>query len=163
MSGFKFEFSKIFWEGAHRAPSPDPSPRFFSGFALGLDFALNSQALCAFDSGFALNFRLENLVWPPKINSWIRPCIFVYIAIPGRWSFGQRLGRLVLSRSQSQELGLSRGSECSCQSLYKGCTDRNLGRPSQSEETTQKCGSQVTSARATVRTSSKFYVGSDGI
>ena len=37
-----FEFSKIFWGGAHRAPSPDPwggahqapSPRFFSGFAL---------------------------------------------------------------------------------------------------------------------------------
>ena len=31
---FMFEFSKIFWGGAHRAPSPDPSPRFFSGFAL---------------------------------------------------------------------------------------------------------------------------------
>ena len=87
MSGFKFDFSKIFWGGAHRASSPDPSPRFFSGFALGLGFALNSQALRAFDSGFALdsralraldsgfalNFRLENLVWPPKINSWIRP------------------------------------------------------------------------------------------
>ena len=28
MNGFKFDFSKIFWGGAHRAPSPDPSPDF---------------------------------------------------------------------------------------------------------------------------------------
>ena len=82
MNGFKFDFSKIFWGGAHRAPSPDPYPQFFSGFALGsralraLDsgFALDTQALRALDSGFALNFRLGTLVWPPKINSWIRPC-----------------------------------------------------------------------------------------
>ena len=89
MNGFKFDFSKIFWGGAHRAPSPDPSPRFFSGFALGLGFALNSRALRVLDSGFALdtralrvldsgfalNFRLRTLVCPPqkKINSWIRP------------------------------------------------------------------------------------------
>ena len=26
MNGFKFDFSKIFWGGAHWAPSPDPSP-----------------------------------------------------------------------------------------------------------------------------------------
>ena len=57
MNGFKFDFSKIFWGGAHRAPSPDPSPRFFSGFALGSGFALSSQALRAFDSGFALDSR----------------------------------------------------------------------------------------------------------
>ena len=88
MNGFKFDFSKIFWGGAHWAPSPDPSPQFFSGFALGSGFALNSRvlpaldsgfaldtrALRALDSGFALNFRLGTLVWPPKINSWIRPC-----------------------------------------------------------------------------------------
>ena len=88
MNGFKFDFSKIFWGGAHRALSPDPSPRFFSGFALGLGFALNSRALRALDSGFtldtralraldsgfALNFRLGILVWPPKVNSWIRQC-----------------------------------------------------------------------------------------
>ena len=81
MNSFKFDFSKILWGGAHRAPSPDPSPRFFSGFSLGLGFALNSRALRAFDSGFALdtralraldsgfalNFRLGTLVWsPPK-------------------------------------------------------------------------------------------------
>ena len=91
MNGFKFDFSKIFWGGAHRAPSPDPSPRFFSGFALGSGFALNSRALRALvsgfaldtralralDSGFALNFRLGTLVWPPKkINSWIRPWVY---------------------------------------------------------------------------------------
>ena len=28
MNGFKFDFLKIFWGGAHRAPSPDPSPVF---------------------------------------------------------------------------------------------------------------------------------------
>ena len=56
LHGFHFKFSKIFWEGAHRAPSPDPSPRFFSGFALESGFALNSRAFRALDSGFALNF-----------------------------------------------------------------------------------------------------------
>ena len=80
MNGFKFDFSKIFWGGAHRVPSPDPSPRFFLGFALGSGFALNSRALRALDSrfaldtralraldsGFALNFLLGTLVWPPK-------------------------------------------------------------------------------------------------
>ena len=115
MNGFKFDFSKNFWAGAHRAPSPDIS-RFFLGFALGSGFALNSQALHAFDSGFALDsrvlrafnsgfaldsralhtldsgfaltFRLENLVWPPKINSWIRPwlgssCLYPWLPNPG--------------------------------------------------------------------------------
>ena len=51
MNGFKCDFLKIFLGGDHRAP--DLCPRFFSGFALGLDFALNSQALRALDSGFA--------------------------------------------------------------------------------------------------------------
>ena len=26
LHGFKYEFSKVFWGGAHRSPSPDPSP-----------------------------------------------------------------------------------------------------------------------------------------
>ena len=91
MNGFKFDFSKIFWGGAHRSPLPrplppafTPPPRFLSGFALGsgfapnsrvlraLDsgFALNTQALRALDSGFALNFRFGDLRFgPPKINS----------------------------------------------------------------------------------------------
>ena len=34
MHGFKYEFSKFFWGGAHRAPSPDPSPRSISVFAV---------------------------------------------------------------------------------------------------------------------------------
>ena len=79
MNNFKFDFWKISWGGAYRAPSPDPSPVCFSGFALGSGFALNSQALRAFDlgfaldtralraldSGYALNFGSENMVWPP--------------------------------------------------------------------------------------------------
>ena len=28
MNGFKIDFSKLFWGGAHRAPSPDPAPNF---------------------------------------------------------------------------------------------------------------------------------------
>ena len=69
MNGFKFDFSKIFWGGAHRAPSPDPSPRFFSGFALGSGFALNSRALHAIGSGFVLNLPRRNfdLVAPLKL------------------------------------------------------------------------------------------------
>ena len=57
LHGFKFKFLKNFWGGAHRAPSPDPSPRFISGCALGSGFALNSRALRALGSGFALNTR----------------------------------------------------------------------------------------------------------
>ena len=40
------------------SPSPLPKllPRFFSGSALGSNFALNSRALRALDSDFALNF-----------------------------------------------------------------------------------------------------------
>ena len=83
MNGFKFDFSKIFWGGAHRAPSPGPLPPLFLGLRprFGLrpqfsGFALDTRALRALDSGFALNFRLGTLVCPPppKINSWIRPC-----------------------------------------------------------------------------------------
>ena len=91
MIGFKFDFSKIFWGGAHRAPSPDPSPRFFSGFVLGSGFALNSRALRALDSGFALDtralraldsgfalhFRLGTLVCPPK-NKFLDPPLGAY-------------------------------------------------------------------------------------
>ena len=83
MNGFKFDFSKNFLERGSPSPLPRPLPRFFSGFALGSGFALNSRALRALDSGFALdtrvlraldsgfalNFRMGTLVWPP----WIRP------------------------------------------------------------------------------------------
>ena len=38
MHDFNFDFSKIFWGGAHQA-SPQSPPSFFSGFALGSGFA----------------------------------------------------------------------------------------------------------------------------
>ena len=57
----KFEISKFFWGGAHRAPSPDPSPRSFSGFALDSGFALKSRALRALVSGFARFGPLQRL------------------------------------------------------------------------------------------------------
>ena len=77
MNGFKFDFSKISGEGLTEL-SPQTSLPFFPGFTLSSGFALNSQALHAFDSafaldsralralfsGFALNFRLQNMVWP---------------------------------------------------------------------------------------------------
>ena len=50
-------FQKFSEEGLTE-PLPRPLPRFVSGFVLGLGFALNSQALCAFDSGFALDSRV---------------------------------------------------------------------------------------------------------
>ena len=61
--------------------SPDPSSRFFSGFALGSGFALNSRALRALDSGFALDtrFRLRpylsigDLGLPPPPNKFLDP------------------------------------------------------------------------------------------
>ena len=62
---FQDWFFKNFLGRGSPSPLPRPLPRFFSGFALGLGFALNSRALRALDSGFALNFRLEILVWPP--------------------------------------------------------------------------------------------------
>ena len=84
---FQNWFFKNFLGRGWPNPLPRPLSRFFSGFALGSGFALNSRALRALDSGFALdtralraldsgfalNFRLGTLVWPPKINSWIRP------------------------------------------------------------------------------------------
>ena len=66
-----------------RAPSPNPFPRFRSGFAIRSVFTLNSwalrtlysgfaldyRALRSLDSGFTLNFQLAKLVWPPKYIS----------------------------------------------------------------------------------------------
>ena len=70
-----FIFQKFSGEGLTEPPFPDPTPHFFSGFALKSQaisafdsgFALDSRALRALSSGFALNFQLENMVWlPPK-------------------------------------------------------------------------------------------------
>ena len=92
MNGFKFDFSKIFWGGVHRAPSPNPSPAFSRAspsvrprFGLRPQFSgasrprLGARALpsilgrFALDSGFALNFRLATLVCPPPPNKFLDP------------------------------------------------------------------------------------------
>ena len=79
-------FQKFSGEGLTELPPQTPLPAFFSGFALGSGFALNSRALRALDSGFALdtralralnsgfalNFRLGTLVWPPQ-NKFLDP------------------------------------------------------------------------------------------
>ena len=106
----------IFWGGAHRAPSPDPSPRFISGFALGSGFALNSRALRALDSGIALDipdnsrkrYRASpsTFDWgpwfgPPKISSWIRPWTGSIWVRTGpvlviKWWCNQRINRIAI-------------------------------------------------------------------
>ena len=50
-NNFKFDFSKIKWREVHRA-LPQTPRRFFSGFAIGSDFALNSQPNRVFPSTF---------------------------------------------------------------------------------------------------------------
>ena len=54
---FQVWFFKNFLGRSSPSPLPRPLPRFFSGFALGSSFALNSRALHALDSGFALDTR----------------------------------------------------------------------------------------------------------
>ena len=56
MNGFNFDFSKIFLGGAHQAPPQTPPP-FYLGLRPRFGFAFNSQALRAFYSGFALDYR----------------------------------------------------------------------------------------------------------
>ena len=54
LHGFKYEFSKIFWGGAHRALSPDSFPRSISGFAFDSGFDLKSRAVRPLGLGFTL-------------------------------------------------------------------------------------------------------------
>ena len=91
-------FQKCSGEGLTEPPPQTPPLVSFSSSTLSSGFALNSQALRAFDSGFALdsralraldsglalNFRLENLVWPPKnkfmdppLAQWLPPSKFL--------------------------------------------------------------------------------------
>ena len=51
-----YEFSKFFWGGAHRAPSPDPSPRSISGF----DRRFSGACIESSSSGCALNSPLQH-------------------------------------------------------------------------------------------------------
>ena len=87
MNGFKIDISKIFWGGAHRAPSPDPSPRLSraspsvrtSPSILGR-FAPSTRASPSILGRFAPSIRASpsTFDWrswfgpPPKVNSWIR-------------------------------------------------------------------------------------------
>ena len=100
--GFKYEFSKIFWRGAHRAPSPDPSPlnlglrpRFelrpqFSGalrprFGLRPQFLppnlyLASPLLCALHSNHAIELLalLANTISDAAICLTLLKCTHLY-------------------------------------------------------------------------------------
>ena len=87
MNDFKFDFSKIFWGGAHRAPSPDPSPRFFLGlrprFGLRPQFSGASRLRLG---RFAPSIRAPpstfgRRTWfgPPKINCWIRHWVRLFL------------------------------------------------------------------------------------
>ena len=67
---FQVRFFKNFLGRGSPSPLPRPLPRFFSGFALGSGFALNFQALRAFDSGFALDS------WKcRKLRGHVRPSV----------------------------------------------------------------------------------------
>ena len=81
-------FQKFSGEGLTEPPPQTPPHSFFSGFALGSGFALNSRAIRALDSGFALdtralraldsgfslNFRLGTLRFaPPPQNKFLDP------------------------------------------------------------------------------------------
>ena len=80
MNGFKFDFFLNSWRGAHRAPSPDPSsvssrasPSVRALPSILRRFAPSTRASPSIlDSGFALNIRLGNLVWPPQ-NKFLDP------------------------------------------------------------------------------------------
>ena len=73
-------FQKFSGEGLTEPPPQTPPPAFSRASpsvwasplnsralrALDSGFALDTRALRALDSGFALNFRLGILVWPPQ-------------------------------------------------------------------------------------------------
>ena len=98
INGFKFKFSNIFWGGAHRAPSPDPSPRFFLGlcsrFGPRLQFSGVSRLRLGFRPRFSGALRpwfgvrtqlsIKELSLPlPQINSlichWFQPMLLVSV------------------------------------------------------------------------------------
>ena len=82
-------FQKISGEGAtpppffsRASPSVRASPSILRRFAPSTRASpsILGRELHSLDSGFALNFGLENLVCPrPPINSWIRQCLSVTI------------------------------------------------------------------------------------
>ena len=101
LNSFEFDFSQKFLERGSPSPSPNPPPVFFSGCTLSLGFALNSQALRtiepgfnldswalhALNSSFALHVRLKNLVWLPQ-NEFLDPLLW---RIMNNWDYCVRL------------------------------------------------------------------------
>ena len=81
---FRFDFSKNFWGGVHRTPSPDPSPDLVSGYALVSGFALKTRALRTLDSGFSLSLHAV-LGNRSRYNSYIHPCLVTSFHITFRW------------------------------------------------------------------------------
>ena len=88
---FQVWFFKNFLGRGSPSPLPRPLPRFFSDFALGSGFALNSRALRALDLGFALDTRalraldsgfarlsIGDLGLPPQ-NKFLDPPLKTYV------------------------------------------------------------------------------------
>ena len=97
---FQVRFLKIFWGGAHRAPSPDPSPVFlwaspsvwaspsilrrfsilrieFSILRLGLRSRFSGASRPRF--GLRPQLSIGKLGLAPQINFWIRHCTLVHV------------------------------------------------------------------------------------
>ena len=67
LNNLKFEIPKIFWGGADRAPSPDPSP--------ALSRASPSIRASPLNLGrFAPSIRVSPDSNPPTFEAWLRPC-----------------------------------------------------------------------------------------
>ena len=81
MNDFKFDFSKIFWGGAHRAPLPRPLPHVFSRASPSVRaspsilrrFAPSILTLCALDSTFDRRIKLGL-----HSNRFLNPPLSVY-------------------------------------------------------------------------------------
>ena len=88
MNGFKFDFSKIFWEGLTEPPPQTPPPLFLGlrpRFGLRPQFSgasrprlrLRPRYSGALRPRFGLRPQLsigDLGLAPPKVNSWIRQC-----------------------------------------------------------------------------------------
>ena len=92
MHGFKYEFSKFFWGEAHRALSPDPSPRSISGFAVVLGrFASSVRAAPSihpfnmFDNPSPNRGVLDQTLFSPNPNFLATPWIKYFVPRLRSW------------------------------------------------------------------------------